>query len=106
MGTIENHPLREVRMRQMMAQQGSEGGGGDESTSERLTRLETHFGYIRRDLDTIKSDQKAILERLAPLPTKGNLWIMVSTVGGIALALIGIFVAILTYLQSLSGPTS
>ena len=79
------------------------GDGGAISVDERVMRLEVEFEHVRKDLDEIKSDQKAILGRLGELPTRGNLWTMVGTVGAIALATIGIFVGVLTYLQSLAA---
>jgi hypothetical protein len=49
--------------------------------SDRITRLETHFEYVRRDLDDLKAGQANITQQLATLinsqkdlPTKGDLW--------------------------------
>jgi hypothetical protein len=39
------------------------GGGSGMSDSERIAKLETHFEYIRKDLDEIKSDQKVLLSK-------------------------------------------
>ena len=57
------------------------GGTGGSNVNDRVTRLETHFEYVRRDLDEIKADQKqanAILEeirsRVTNLPSKNDLW--------------------------------
>jgi len=72
----------------------------DGEVNQRVAKLETHFEYIRRDLDAIMKDQRAILDRTVRLPTVGNLWTMIATVAAIALAVIGIFVGILTYLQT------
>jgi hypothetical protein len=51
------------------------------SDSDRITRLETHFEYIRRDLDEIKTGQKeaaasmsALIRSVDHLPTKDDLW--------------------------------
>lgn len=44
------------------------------SDGERISRLETHFEYIRRDLDELKSDQKKVLDAVRDLPTKSDLW--------------------------------
>lgn len=48
---------------------------------ERVTRLETHMEYVRRDLDALKIGQDAmqqmqlrILEKLNLLPTKNDLF--------------------------------
>lgn len=43
--------------------------GGDDGTiipgmDQRVTRLETHFEYVRRDLDSLKTGQDAILAQL------------------------------------------
>lgn len=84
-------------------------GGGGGSTSggmeSRVTKLETHMEYVRRDLDSILLTQDKILEKLGALPTRSDLntwrwqWIAAGlaiialTVGGITggLALIAKF---------------
>jgi hypothetical protein len=51
------------------------GSGGDGmGLDERVARLETHFEYVRRDLDEIKVDQKAVLAAVKDLPNKNDLW--------------------------------
>lgn len=70
--------------------------------NERVAKLETHFQYIRRDLDEIRDDQRKILDRTARLPTVGNLWTMIASVAGVAFAIIAIFVGVLTYLRDLN----
>lgn len=50
------------------------GGGSGMSEGERISRLETHFEYIRKDLDELKSDQKKVLEAVMDLPTRSDLW--------------------------------
>jgi hypothetical protein len=58
------------------------GGGGDSGGMEqRLSRLETHFEYVQRDLAELKADQKAIAGQLSNidrkldrLPTTDDLW--------------------------------
>jgi hypothetical protein len=65
----------------------------------RVTRLEVHFAYTGRDLAEIRADQKELLNRTVKLATTGNLWTMIGTVAAIALAVIGIFIGVLTYLQ-------
>ncbi len=78
-----------------------EGGGTSDGMEERVARLETHFEYVRKDLDEIKTS----LKKLDSLPTKQDLdswrwqWlatgiaILALTVGGITggLALIAKF---------------
>lgn len=48
------------------------GGGGGTSgfMEERVTRLETHMEYVRRDLDDIKSGQTALLAAVQDLKTE------------------------------------
>ncbi|MGA0604907.1 hypothetical protein ACO2Q0_02820 [Phenylobacterium sp. VNQ135] len=83
----------------------SSDGGDSNDMDSRVTRLEAHMEYVRRDLDEIRGDQKAILAKLVELPTKRDLdtwrwqWlatglaIVALTVGGITggLALIARF---------------
>lgn len=77
-------------------------GGGGMGDSDRITRLETHFEYIKRDLSDLKSGQQGIGQALASistrldsLPTKTDLsswrtqWIAIC-VGAIALIVGGI----------------
>jgi len=71
----------------------------DGEVNQRVAKLETHFEYIRRDLDAIMKDQRAILDRTVRLPTVGNLWTMIATVAAIALAVIGVLVGSLTFRQ-------
>mgnify|MGYP006973659723 CR=1 FL=1 len=59
---------------------GGDGGGFGMNEAERLTKLETHFEYIRRDLDELKDGQTAVMNKLgeiqnqqAGLPTKSDL---------------------------------
>lgn len=82
-----------------------DGGGTFSGMEERVAKLETHFEYVRKDLDEIKADQKTIIAALTALPTKKDLdswrwqWlatgvaILALTVGGITggLALIAKF---------------
>lgn len=44
------------------------------SSEERVSKLETHFEYIRRDLDDIRADIKAVSSALGQLPTRQELW--------------------------------
>lgn len=74
------------------------GGGGDGTSvglMERVTRLETHMEYVKKDLDSIEGKLDTLLQRTAELPTKGDLttfrWQWVATaVGAIALIVGGI----------------
>jgi len=87
------------------------GGGGDDPPMDgRVTRLEVEFEHVRRDLDQMNGKLDGLGARIetlvgntGKLPTKGDLWIMIGTVGGISLAVIGIFVAVLTYLAPMVG---
>lgn len=46
----------------------SDGGGGKSTPmEERVTRLETHMEYVRRDLDDLKTGQSTILATLQEL---------------------------------------
>ena len=61
----------------------------------RVNRLEIHFDYLRRDLDEIKTDVKAIVSSVSEIPTRKDLshwqgqWvaigltILATTIGGI-----------------------
>lgn len=87
------------------------GGGGDDPPMEsRVTRLEVEFEHVRRDLDQMNGKLDKLGEQLGALagstgelPTRTDLWIMIGTVGGISLAVISIFVAVLTYLAPMVG---
>lgn len=84
---------------------GGRGGGTSGSMDSRVTKLETHMEYVRRDLDSILLTQDKILDKLGNLPTRSDLntwrwqWIAAGlaiialTVGGITggLALIAKF---------------
>mgnify|MGYP000281504653 CR=1 FL=1 len=66
------------------------GGGTFDRMDQRVTRLETHFEYVRKDLDEIKADQKTIISALSTLPTKRDLagyWVASITVGLAILAI-------------------
>ena len=80
-------------------------GGTSGGMEERVTRLETHMEYVRRDLDSISSKLDKLVDNTAALPTRADLntwrwqWsatglaIIALTVGGITggLALIARF---------------
>jgi hypothetical protein len=53
---------------------GGDGGGTSSSMESRVTRLETHFEYVRRDLDDIRDSQGKILDIVGNLATKADLW--------------------------------
>lgn len=57
----------------------------------RITKLETHFEYVRKDLDQISADQKTIIARLGELPTKRDLTaniLIIVTIGIATLAIV------------------
>ena len=62
--------------------------------NERVTRLEVEFEHVRKDLDEIKADQKAVLARLAQMPTVTGLWGMIATVIGVGIAIAGLTFAV------------
>jgi len=66
----------------------------------RVIRLEVEFEYVRRDLDEIKTDLKAINQRLARMPTTNGLWGMVATVIGVSLTMIGITVGVIAHITA------
>lgn len=45
------------------------GGGISDGMEQRVTKLETHMEYVRRDLDEIRADQKIALNKLDGLAT-------------------------------------
>lgn len=51
-----------------------DGGGTYDGMETRVTKLETHFEYIRRDLDEMKAGQAKVIEKLNELPTRNDLW--------------------------------
>jgi hypothetical protein len=84
---------------------------------QRVTRLETHFEYIRDDLDEIKAEQRTFGQRLevhqrdvgekleairavlgdirielAKRPTTGQFWGMIGAVAAISLATVAIII--------------
>jgi hypothetical protein len=77
---------------------------------QRVTRLETHFEYIRDDLDEIKAEQRTFARQveakldaisallndirveLAKRPTTGQFWGMIGIVAVIALATVAIII--------------
>lgn len=67
-------------------------GGDSMGTEERVAKLETHFEYIRKDMDEIKSGQKEMLTKLSDLPTRNDLWAWKLQWTGIAVAAIAIIV--------------
>lgn len=99
-----NHEERQVEESEP-ALKGGRGGGTSGGMEERVTRLETHFEYVRRDLDDIRGTQSKILDIVIAQPTRSDLntwrwqWIATGiaivalTIGGITggLALIARF---------------
>ena len=77
---------------------------------QRVTRLETHFEYIRDDLDEIKAEQRTFARQveakldaisallndirveLAKRPTTGQFWGMIGIVAVIALVTVAIII--------------
>lgn len=68
------------------------GGGTSDGMEERVTRLETHFEYVRKDLDEIKADQKKIISALSALPTKRDLTTNILVMVAIGLSVMAITV--------------
>src|SRR3546814_6148993 len=74
---------------------GGSGGGASGGMESRVSSLETHMEYVRRDLDELRVGQATIIDRLNHIPTKADLdtwrwqWlatglaIVALTVGGI-----------------------
>lgn len=76
------------------------GVGGGQDMNARVTRLEVEFEHVRKDLDEIRSDLKDIKGGLAGLATKANITQNNMIVAALAVAVVGVFVAVLTYLQA------
>lgn len=70
--------------------QGDGGGGTSSGMEERVAKLETHFEYVRKDLDEIKADQKTIIAALGILPTKRDLTNNVVAIITVGLAVVAI----------------
>ena len=62
------------------------------------------FREIKGDLKEIHSDQTQIKVDLGKVATKGTVWGALGTGAGIAVAIVALFVGILTYLQALPRP--
>lgn len=100
----DNAELRDS-IREATGLKHSGGDGTSGGMEERVAKLETHFEYVRRDLDAIKGTQDRILDKLNLLPTRSDLntwrwqWIATGlaivalTIGGVTggLALIARF---------------
>lgn len=69
-----------------------DGDGHGPSMNDRVTRLETQFEYVRRDLDDIKADLKTAVASLSVLPTKQDLMNNLLVATGIGLAVLAIVV--------------
>lgn len=95
---------------------------GPESTENRLFRLEVEFKHFRNELDEIKAGQKAIIDilttlrveladlraemtdlqgKISKLPTSQTLFFNTFTVGLFSVAVVGVFIGVLTYLGAL-----
>ena len=66
------YSIGEEALRNVIQQSGGGGAGGGDMT-DRVTRLETHFEYVRRDLDSIKVGVDELRSGFKNLPTKGDL---------------------------------
>jgi len=77
---------------------------------DRVVRLEVQFEHIVKDLDEIKSDQKALLRelgefrttvvnQLASRPTTVQFWTMIGTVAVLALTTVGLVIGGLAALK-------
>ncbi len=97
---------RESRAARPTAANDLAGGGGDGHPPG----METEVALLKQRAD--QSDQRLariedkldrIGEVLHQMPTKATVWTALGTGGGIALAILGIFVAILAYLQDQHG---
>lgn len=69
MADIRSYAAWEKHLAEQTALQRGGGGGTSGGMEDRVTRLETHFEYVRKDLDDLKTDQKAVLQQLAALQT-------------------------------------
>src|SRR3546814_10195001 len=52
---------------------GGSGGGASGGMESRVSSLETHMEYVRRDLDELRVGQATIIDRLNHIPTKADL---------------------------------
>jgi hypothetical protein len=82
------------------------GGGTSGGMEDRVTRLETHFEYVRRDLDDIKSSLKTMNERLTDLPTKADLatfkWQWIALAMALAALVVGAVVGALSWIATIT----
>ncbi|WP_085905890.1 hypothetical protein [Kiloniella majae] len=93
------------------------GEGEHDEMEERVAKLETHFEYIRRDMDDIRNDikdtnkeirglrddQRAIILSLAKMPSRTALFGYTATVASLCIAVVAIFVGVLSYIGTISG---
>ena len=84
--------LAELHQAESITLQTGGGGGTSEGMEERVAKLETHFGYVRKDLDEIKADQKTIITALSALPTKRDLTTNILVMVAIGLSVLAITV--------------
>lgn len=96
-----------------------------EVMESRVASLEAHMQHVQSDLTELKVGQKELAgavsdlrvqmandradmfkafadqsEKISKVATKGTVWTALATGGGIAVAVLGVFIAILTYLQA------
>jgi hypothetical protein len=67
-------------------------GGTSGGMEDRVTRLETHMEYVRRDLDSISGKLDKLIDRTVDLPTKRDLWAWKWQWTGIMLAAFAVIV--------------
>lgn len=96
-----------------------------DNMESRVASLEVHMQHVQSDLTELKVGQEKLAsavsdlrvqmandqaymvkafadqsEKISKVATKGTVWTALATGGGIAIAVLGVFIAILTYLQA------
>ena len=71
----------------------------------RFDRIDSTLREVNGTLHELKSELRSMRERLAVTATQDMVWGAMATVVGLGLGLLGVFVAILTYLQAFPHPT-
>lgn len=64
----------ELRGQPELPLSGGGGGGTYIPMESRVSRLETHMEYVRRDLDSIEGKLDKLIEQTQHSPTKADLW--------------------------------
>ncbi|HKR87700.1 MAG TPA: hypothetical protein VJS38_05950 [Phenylobacterium sp.] len=83
--------LDEVRQSKAPLETGS-GGGDSMGMDARVTKLETHMEYVRKDLDAISGKLDKLVENTSQLPTKRDLTTNTFAAIGIGFAVMAIVV--------------